>query len=135
MSRNCGGLICTVCKSYYTQALSDLLQHIRLFHAHQPNLSIQCGIGGCQRVFTNFGTFQNHISGYHRSESNPTNLMEHMPEGTHLICDNDRETPNFDSERSDRETSEEGIVLKILLDKVYIYLHAMQIWIVKMKGM
>lgn len=51
------------------------------------------------------------------------------------ILDNDRETPNFDSERSDRETSEEGIVLKILLDKVYIYLHAMQIWIVKMKGM
>ena len=52
-----------VCKSLYT----DLLQHIRLFHAHKPNLSLQCGIGGCQRV------------------------------GTHLMCDNDRETPNFDS--------------------------------------
>lgn len=75
-----GRLICTVCRSYYTDTLSDLLQHIRLFHAHQPNLSIECGIGGCQRVYNNFGTFQNHISGFHRSESNPTNVFGHLTE-------------------------------------------------------
>ena len=69
-----GRLVCTVCESYFTDTISDLLQHIRLFHAHQPRLAIRCGIGGCQRNFINFGTFQNHISAYHRSESNPSNI-------------------------------------------------------------
>lgn len=72
-----GRLVCTVCKTYFTDAISDLLQHIRLFHAHQPRLSLRCGIGGCERIFSNFGTYQNHISGYHRSESNPTNISDH----------------------------------------------------------
>ena len=71
-----GNLICTVCKSYFTNKLSDLLQHIRLFHAHQSNIRILCGVGGCQRVYSNFGTYQNHISAFHRCERNPTNRVD-----------------------------------------------------------
>ncbi len=70
-----GKLMCTVCSVYRTNSLSELLSHIRLFHSHQPSLSIRCGIGGCQRTFRNFGTFQNHISIYHRMEANPTNIV------------------------------------------------------------
>ena len=66
-----GKLVCNVCKVYHTEILTDL-KHIRLFHSHQPNFSIKCGIGGCQQ------TFQNHISAYHRGEPNPTNLVQYL---------------------------------------------------------
>lgn len=82
-----GKLVCTVCKVYYTDFLTDLMKHIRLFHAHQPKLSIKCGIGGCQRTFSSFGTFQNHISAYHRAETNPTNIVEHLSEHNGAVGD------------------------------------------------
>lgn len=70
-----GRLVCTVRSTYHTDNLSKLLAHIWLFHAHQPSITIRCRIGGCQRTFQNFGTFQNHISAYHRKETNPTNIV------------------------------------------------------------
>lgn len=70
-----GKLVCNVCKVYHTEILTDLMKHI---HSHQPNFSIKCGIGGCQRTFSRFGTFQNHISAYHRAEPNPTNVVEYL---------------------------------------------------------
>ena len=69
-------LLCTVCESYRTNKLRDLLQHIRILHAHQPGLIIRCGIGGCHKTYSNFGTFQNHISAYHSTEQNPTNIAQ-----------------------------------------------------------
>jgi len=74
-----GKLVCNyVCKVYHTEILTDLMKHIRLFRSHQPNFSMKCGIGGCQRTFSRFGTFQNHISAYHRAEPNPTNVEEYL---------------------------------------------------------
>ncbi len=79
-----GRLVCTVCSVYRTDTLSELLSHIRLFHAHQPSLNIRCGISGCRRSFGNFGTFQNHISMYHRMEASPTNVLDLVsPERVH----------------------------------------------------
>lgn len=87
-----------------SDTIADLLQHIRLFHAHQPCLSIRCGIGGCERTFTNFGTYQNHISGYHRSESNPTNVINQLSENSN----NDASTSGIaDSTADDEESLEE----------------------------
>ena len=72
-----GGLICPLCPREHTcclrLSLREYLQHIKLFHAHQPNFHISCGIGGCERTFTNGRTFENHISSYHRGELHPTN--------------------------------------------------------------
>ena len=71
-------LVCQLCSAEralnipYT--LKDYLKHIELFHAHQPNFCITCGIGGCQRTFHNLQTFRNHVSDHHSYDRNPTNL-------------------------------------------------------------
>ena len=49
--------------------VSDYIKHLKIFHAHQPNFKVICGIGGCQRNYTNLGTFQNHIYGVHSDGS------------------------------------------------------------------
>ena len=65
-------LLCPLCPAERTQNLrmtiSDYLKHLRLFHAHQPNFQICCGLNGCQRTFKNFGTYKNHVSDRHRGE-------------------------------------------------------------------
>lgn len=72
-----GGLVCPLCPREHTcclrLSLREYLQHIKLFHAHQPNFHISCGIGGCERTFRKGRTFEHHISSYHRGELHPTN--------------------------------------------------------------
>ena len=53
--------------------LKDYLKHIEHFHAHQPNFSITCGIGGYQPTFQKLQTFQNHTLDHHSSDYNLTN--------------------------------------------------------------
>jgi len=42
-----------------------LIKHLNLFHAHQPDFKVPCGINGCLRHFTNLRTYQNHVSSVH----------------------------------------------------------------------
>ena len=60
-------VICSLCSaaSHLRFNIKGYIQHIRLFHAHQVDFKITCGIGGCQRSFTNCGTFINHVYGVH----------------------------------------------------------------------
>ena len=61
-------LVCPLCPASLSSVsfkLTEYIQHIRLFHSHQPNFSLTCGIRGCSRTFTNFGTFKNHVSSRH----------------------------------------------------------------------
>ena len=51
----------------------DYLRHVELFHAHQPNFCIPCGISGCQRTFQKLHTFRKHISDHHSGDPSPTN--------------------------------------------------------------
>lgn len=75
--------------------IKEYLKHIRLFHANQANFKITCGINGCQRSYTNLGTFQNHVSGIHNSIfSNLTNstiteeiVADSENESFDAICD------------------------------------------------
>lgn len=53
--------------------LSDYLGHIRLFHAHQPNFKIDCGLNGCRRSFVKLHTFRKHISDWHSGDPNLSN--------------------------------------------------------------
>ncbi len=70
-------LVCPLCPSELSSRLqfntTDYLKHVHLFHAHQPNFQITCGISGCERTFGKFHTFRKHISDWHRDETNPTN--------------------------------------------------------------
>ena len=66
-------LVCQLCPVERALSLPFTLKHIELFHAHQPNFRIMCGIGGCQRTFHNLQTFRNLISDHHSYDCNPTN--------------------------------------------------------------
>lgn len=74
-------LICPLCPPELTVSLnftlSEFIKHIKLFHSHQPDFSITCGLNGCLRKFTNFITFRNHISIYH---SNDVNVSHCLPD-------------------------------------------------------
>lgn len=66
--------------------ISDFLKHVRLFHAHQPNFFISCGIGGCLRTFQNFSTFKNHVSDRHSCELYETSThQQRNPEESHCL--------------------------------------------------
>ena len=60
---------CTYCPS--TDAFSALRmeRHIRLVHSHEPNFIIHCSVGYCARSFSNYRTYQNHLSSAHRGQS------------------------------------------------------------------
>jgi len=64
-------LTCPLCSvaSHLKFSLSDYIKHIKIFHAHNPSFKITCGINGCQRMFTNFGTFTNHMYDKHSAKS------------------------------------------------------------------
>ena len=42
--------------------------------AHQAGFKVTCGISGCQRGFTNFRTFQDHVFALHRHQLDPSNV-------------------------------------------------------------
>ena len=62
-------LSCPLCSltSHLKLNVTTFLKYIKLFHAHQARFKLTCGIHGCQRTFTNFLTFENHVSAMHRS--------------------------------------------------------------------
>ena len=67
-------LICKLCSaaSHLTFNVKGYVQHIRFFHAHHTDFNITCGIGGCQRSYTNCGTFLNHVYAVHGESSKAT---------------------------------------------------------------
>ena len=70
-------LVCPICPRELTVGLkfnlTEFLKHVKLFHSHQPNFSITCGVRGCMRSFHNYITFRNHLYMYHSCDSNLSN--------------------------------------------------------------
>lgn len=64
-------MICKLCSaaSHLKFNIKGYVHHLRLFHAHQADFRTVCGISGCPRSFTNFGTFINHIYSVHSGSS------------------------------------------------------------------
>ena len=64
-------VICKLCSaaSHLKFNIKGYIQHLRFFHAHQANFRTVCGIHGCVRSFTNFGTFINHAYSVHVESS------------------------------------------------------------------
>ena len=83
-------LTCKLCSttSYLRFEMKEYLQHIKLFHAHQPDFKITCGISGCHRTYTSFGTFCNHAYDVH-TDSTTESFEVASVNGISLDCDED----------------------------------------------
>ena len=64
-------LKCQFCSAtnHLKLSLCDYLKHLRLFQINQADFTLTCGNDGCQRHFTNAGTFQNHIYAVHKRQA------------------------------------------------------------------
>lgn len=83
---------CKLCSaaSHLKFNIKGYVQHVQLFHAHQANFKIVCGINGCQRTYSNFGTFSNHVYAMHHQSAKAmcsVQLESNMPN-----CDHDYDT-------------------------------------------
>ena len=60
-------LKCSLCSvaSHLRFSVTDYIKHLRLFHVHQPDFKFTCPIDGCQKVYSNIGSFKNHVSARH----------------------------------------------------------------------
>ena len=67
--------LCTTSGLKFTR-INDYLRHQRLFHAHQANFRLICGIGGCKRCYTNIGTFQNHVYNVHYCKNDDSSFSQ-----------------------------------------------------------
>jgi len=63
--------LCTAA-SHLRFRVKEYIQHIKLFHAHQMNFRIICGISGCKRTYTSPGSFYNHVYAVHDERSTDT---------------------------------------------------------------
>ena len=54
--------------------IKGYLKHLKLLHAHQSGFKITYGIGGSQRSFTNFRTFEDHVSAPHKVQNQLVNI-------------------------------------------------------------
>ena len=80
------------------------LKHIQLCHAHQPGFRITCGVGGCQRTYTNFGTLKNHVYNLHLAHADVTATFSTL--GLTSVCDGDVDYMKFTKE--DHEEGDQG---------------------------
>lgn len=69
-------LCCPLCGIHQSKNLSDLMRHIRLFHADEPNFKIDCTLQGCCRSYKNYHTYRNHIYAFHSTSSGDLDIQQ-----------------------------------------------------------
>lgn len=57
--------VCPLCGDVTVAKQAQLMTHIRLLHADDPNFMIQCNRQGCKRTFRKFTVYRNHIYAFH----------------------------------------------------------------------
>ena len=93
-------LRCSLCSaaSHLNFNVKGYVQHIKFFHAHCANFEVVCGIGRCQRCFTNVGTFLNHVYAIHGSADQSTTSNRCTITSAENVCQsNDESSDDFDS--------------------------------------
>ena len=80
--------------------IKGYLKHIKLFHAHQSGFQLTCGIGGCKRSFTNFRTFQDHVSAVHKHQNQLVNITN-IDISTPAVQNSDNELVEYPGSSSD----------------------------------
>lgn len=58
-------LVCPLCGKVIAVKYAQLMAHIRLLHADDPNFMIQCNRQGCKRTFRKFTVYKNHVYAFH----------------------------------------------------------------------
>lgn len=70
-------LVCPLCGDVTVSKHSQLMTHIRLLHADDPNFMIQCNRQGCKRTFRKFTVYRNHIYAFHGTALDETTVTPH----------------------------------------------------------
>ena len=65
---------CTICHRFASSTLKRVVRHIGSVHSFEPGFQITCGVNGCARTYTNFRSFQKHLTRQHQAafEKNTT---------------------------------------------------------------
>ena len=71
-------LECPGCGEYRGKNLTDLIRHVRLYHADSRTFSVRCRACGRDKPFKSFYTWRDHMYSYH-SESEPQEQPDSMP--------------------------------------------------------
>ncbi len=80
---------CPLCRDFCTRQISVLIKHIGLVHANKATLfHIVCGLGGCQKRFTNFRTYRNHLYSVHTDSDASSNPEPTPVPIASLVCGN-----------------------------------------------
>ena len=105
-------LTCSLCTNIQRVkfTFNDYLKHLRLFHVHQANFRVTCGIGGCQQSYTNIRTFQNHVYDVHYYKSDCTLDCTILPEVESSLENNTDDGEN-DEEVNDFNYDENAIAV------------------------
>lgn len=101
-------MICKFCSaaSHLKFNIKGYIQHLRLFHAHQADFRTVCGICGCVRSFTNFGTFINHVYSVHMESSRAD--CEVISEKTSALAENHKDG-NCEDEHDNHYTEQDKL--------------------------
>lgn len=122
--------LCSLCPSERINrvkfSLKQYLQHLRLFHAHQPRFHLTCGIQGCQRTFSKFRTFENHVSSMHRAQQHPTDEQDILPSNdldnsisTSIHTDNDETSCSSDLQPTVMNLQRSSALMLLKLKEVH----------------
>ncbi len=80
-----------------------MLRHIGSVHSYEPGFQITCGVEGCARTYSNFRSFQKHLTRQHKAV-----LESDATEDTDTVIDvdleetsqqDDQENTNLNSEK------------------------------------
>jgi len=67
--------LCQVGMPNLSYKIGEYIKHLRLLHASQPDFKVTCGINGCQGVYNNIGTLNNHLYAMHNDGIVEPNMM------------------------------------------------------------
>ena len=70
-------LVCPLCGDFTVAKHGQLMTHIRVMHADDPNFMIQCDRQGCKRTFRKFAVYRNHIYAFHDTTEDTGETSDH----------------------------------------------------------
>ena len=126
--------VCPCCGQYVRSTMKDLLHHVRLFHADEPNFSIQCSWHGCIRTFRNFHTFRNHVYAFHCSNGTDELIPPSHPDVDPCITDNNAyQLSDNDSDHMTDQDTNDSLEQTSGIDHVATIRRAAAVWILKVR--
>ena len=70
---------CTICLVFFALTLKELVRHISIMHANQPNFRVVCGVNNCPQQYQKMNSLRYHIRHQHQLEWNSDNCHQQPP--------------------------------------------------------